>query len=638
MKKGTLHDKHSVNTAKLSRIIMLIICDAVLLNLSEFLALLIRFEFNITELFTKAPYVENILKFAPVYTVLGIGIFFIFKLYTSLWEFASVDELIHVAAACVITVLAGFIIMRLIHLSMPRSFPFINGMLLLIFILSLRFSYRFFRRERKMRRRTDKKRTMLIGAGRAAAIALRDFHGSADSENEIVCIIDDDTKKCGNYLAGVRIVGSRDYIVEAAKKYAVEEIVIAMPSVSHAVRKEIIEICQQTSCKIKVLPGIYQLANGEISIKQIRDVEIEDLLGRDPIHVDLTGIKEYIMGRVVLVTGGGGSIGSELCRQIAGYEPKTLIIFDIYENNAYAIQLELMAKYPELHLETLIGSVRDSARVDSIFETYHPELVFHAAAHKHVPLMEDSPAEAIKNNVFGTLNVAEAAAEFGAKRFLLISTDKAVNPTNVMGASKRMCEMVIQMMNGRSETEYVAVRFGNVLGSNGSVIPLFRRQILAGGPVTVTDRNVIRYFMTIPEAVSLVLQAGAYATGGEIFVLDMGDPVRIDDLARNMIRLSGFEPDVDIKVEYTGLRPGEKLFEEILMDAEGMEKTANNLIYIGHELDVDREKFMAQLAELAEADERDGQAIRDCIERIVPTYYRHGQPPKKAKAPKPAEV
>ena len=620
MKKGTRYDQHSVNTAKLSRIIMLIICDAILLNLSEFLALLIRFEFNITELFTMTPYVESILKFAPIYTVLGIGIFFIFKLYTSLWEFASVDELIHVAAACVITVLAGFILMRLIHLSIPGSFPFINGMLLLIFILSLRFSYRFFRRERKMRRSADKKRTMLIGAGRAAAIALRDFQGSADSENEIVCIIDDDSKKRGSYLAGVRIVGSRDYIVEAAKKYAVEEIVIAMPSVSHAARKEIIEICQHTPCRIKVLPGIYQLANGEISIKQIRDVEIEDLLGRDPVHVDLTGIKEYIMGRVVLVTGGGGSIGSELCRQIAGYEPKTLIIFDIYENNAYAIQIELMAKYPELHLETLIGSVRDSARVDSIFETYHPELVFHAAAHKHVPLMEDSPNEAIKNNVLGTLNVALAADKFGAKRMLLISTDKAVNPTNIMGASKRLCEMIVQTMDHRSETEYVAVRFGNVLGSNGSVIPLFRDQIAKGGPVTVTHKDIIRYFMTIPEAVALVLQAGEYAKGGEIFVLDMGKPVRIDDLARNMIKLSGFEPDVDIPIVYTGLRPGEKLFEELLLSEEGLTKTANDLIYIGHRVEFDEEKFEENIAELRRLCYMNSPDIRKKVKQIVSTY------------------
>lgn len=510
--------------------------------------------------------------------------------------------------------------MRLMHLSIPRSFPFINGMLLLLFILSLRFSYRFFRRERKKRRGADKKRTMLIGAGRAAAIALRDFQGRADSENEIVCIIDDDSKKRGSYLSGVRIVGSRDYIVEAAKKYAVEEIVIAMPSVSHAVRKEIIEICQQTSCKIKVLPGIYQLANGEISIKQIRDVEIEDLLGRDPIHVDLTGIKEYIMGRVVLVTGGGGSIGSELCRQIAGYEPKTLIIFDIYENNAYAIQLELMAKYPELHLETLIGSVRDSARVDSIFETYHPELVFHAAAHKHVPLMEDSPNEAIKNNVLGTLNVALAADKFGAKRMLLISTDKAVNPTNIMGASKRLCEMIVQTMDHRSETEYVAVRFGNVLGSNGSVIPLFRDQIAKGGPVTVTHKDIIRYFMTIPEAVALVLQAGEYAKGGEIFVLDMGKPVRINDLARNMIKLSGFEPDVDIPIVYTGLRPGEKLFEELLLNEEGLTKTANDLIYIGHRVEFDEEKFEENIAELRRLCYMNSPDIRKKVKEIVSTY------------------
>ena len=627
----------NINTQKLLRIACLLLADIVIINLSAVAALLLRFELSPAQA-SEAGFMSSVISYMWLNTLVTVIIFWIFGLYNSLWEFAGVHELVRIALASACSGAAVWFGMLLSGLPVPRSYPFIYILVLFVAASFPRFIYRLLRNQRAASKQVTRRRTMLIGGGAAGAMVIREFQNSSHSENQVICVIDDNPSKRGALLMGVPIVGDREKIESAVQKYGIEEIVLAIPSAQLRDRTELISICQRTGCRLKTLPALYQLANGEVSVKKVRDVDIVDLLGRATVDVDMSDIADYIKGKTVLVTGGGGSIGSELCRQIAKHGVGRLIIFDIYENNAYDIQQELKRRYPTLDLVVLIGSVRDRKRVFNVMDTYRPELVFHAAAHKHVPLMEDSPAEAIKNNVFGTLNVAEAAAEFGAKRFLLISTDKAVNPTNVMGASKRMCEMVIQMMNGRSETEYVAVRFGNVLGSNGSVIPLFRRQILAGGPVTVTDRNVIRYFMTIPEAVSLVLQAGAYATGGEIFVLDMGDPVRIDDLARNMIRLSGFEPDVDIKVEYTGLRPGEKLFEEILMDAEGMEKTANNLIYIGHELDVDREKFMAQLAELAEADERDGQAIRDCIERIVPTYYRHGQPPKKAKAPKPAEV
>ena len=451
-------------------------------------------------------------------------------------------------------------------------------------------------------------------------MVMREFLYSAHSENKVVCIIDDDKSKRGTYLRGVRIVGGTADIPAAVRKYNVEEIVLAIPSASRKQRRRILEICQETGCRLRTLPGLYQIANGEVNIQQIREVDIEDLLGRDTVQVDLNEVAGYIEGKVVLVTGGGGSIGSELCRQAAAQHPKQLIIFDIYENNAYDVQMELQRTHPELDLIVLIGSVRDRQRVMNIFDQYRPDLVCHAAAHKHVPLMEASPFEAIKNNVFGTYNVAQAADQFGTRRFILISTDKAVNPTNVMGASKRICEMIVQMMNERSATEYVAVRFGNVLGSAGSVIPLFRKQIKAGGPVTVTDKNVIRYFMTIPEAVQLIFQAGAYARGGEIFVLDMGDPVRIDDLARNMIRLSGFEPDVDIPIVYTGLRPGEKLYEELLLNGEGMKKTKNDLIYIGHEIDFDKAAFEENLMLLKAMDETDTDALRDKIAEIVPTY------------------
>ena len=452
-------------------------------------------------------------------------------------------------------------------------------------------------------------------------IVLREFQTSENSKNHVVCIVDDDPDKQGRYLRNVKICGTRHDIVELAKEYRVEEIIFAIPAAPTKDRKEILNICQETGCRLKILPGIFQLANGEVSIQKIRDVDVLDLLGRDSVSVDLSQIAEYLQGKTVLVTGGGGSIGSELCRQIAAHEPKKLIIFDIYENNAYEIQQELRRTYPQLELITLIGSVRDTERVESIFDIYRPEIVFHAAAHKHVPLMEDSPNEAIKNNVFGTYHVAKAADKYGVNTFVLISTDKAVNPTNIMGASKRICEMIVQMMANASRTKFVAVRFGNVLGSNGSVIPLFKKQIEEGGPVTVTHPDIIRYFMTIPEAVSLVLQAGAYANRGEIFVLDMGEPVHIDDLARNLIRLSGFEPDVDIEIKYTGLRPGEKLYEEMLMDEEGLRSTENHLIHIGQPLQMDEEKLRRQLVLLEDACNHNSDGIKDLVSEIVATYH-----------------
>ena len=610
-----------VNWIRVGRVALLIIADIAIVNFSAFMALLLRFELSLS-LLEQSGFLNSIAATWLVNTLIAIATFVAFRLYRSLWIYAGVDELIAIAKAVVAAALLQYGWLMITGNAVPRSFPFIYALLLFVLISALRFSYRFLRRERIVFGRRDAKgrRTMLIGAGAAGVMALREFKYSEHSENRVVCIIDDDADKKNKRLMNVPIVGGRDAILRAAEKYRVDDIVFAIPSMTNREKRDVMEICRKTGCRLKTLPALYQLANGDVSIKQIRDLDITDLLGRETVNVELSDITGYIEGKTVLVTGGGGSIGSELCRQIAKSGAKTLIILDIYENNAYDIQLELRHRHPELDLVVLIGSVRDRTRVFNIFEKYRPELVFHAAAHKHVPLMEDSPAEAVKNNVFGTLNVAQAASEFGARRFLLISTDKAVNPTSIMGASKRICEMVIQMMSMRSETEYVAVRFGNVLGSNGSVIPLFRKQILAGGPVTVTDKNVIRYFMTIPEAVSLVLQAGAYAKGGEIFVLDMGEPVRIDDLARNMIRLAGFEPDVDIMVEYTGLRPGEKLFEEILMADEGMQKTPNNLIYIGHDTELNVREFEEKLMYLRSIDERDTELLREHIADMVPTF------------------
>ena len=612
-----------INWTKVGRIVLLVIADIVIVNFSAFMALLLRFELSMS-LLAASGFLETFYEIWAANTIILIACFAAFGLYRSLWEFAGADELIQMAKAVAVATLLQYVWLALTENMVPRSYPFIYVLLLFVFTACVRFSYRFMRREKativRRRRKSERKRTMLIGAGAAGAMALREFKYSEHSNNKVVCIIDDDESKKHTCLMNVPIVGGRDYIFAAAQKFRVEEIVFAIPSLTNYEKRSIMEMCRGTGCRLKTLPAIYQLANGDVSIKQIRDVDITDLLGRETVNVDLSDITGYIEGKTVLVTGGGGSIGSELCRQIAKSGVKTLVIFDIYENNAYDIQQELKRTCPELDLVVLIGSVRDRTRVFNIIEEYRPELIFHAAAHKHVPLMEDSPAEAVKNNVFGTLNVAQAASEYGVQRFLLISTDKAVNPTSIMGASKRICEMIIQMMSTRSKTEYVAVRFGNVLGSNGSVIPLFRKQILEGGPVTVTDKNVIRYFMTIPEAVSLVLQAGAYAKGGEVFVLDMGEAVRIDDLARNMIKFAGFEPDVDIMVEYTGLRPGEKLFEEILMAEEGMRKTPNNLIYIGHETEVNVPEFEEKLMRLHSVDERDTELLREYIADMVPTF------------------
>lgn len=616
--------KHGDLRKRIIRVAFLILMDTLVINLSSILALLLCENLSVQSLLTES-YMNttDFFHYSVLTTAVTILVFVPFKLYNSLWEFAGADEMMHIAVAGGIVTILKFVAnnFRLCG-RYPTSYPLISGMLLIGFVMLTRLAYRGLRAMMHQSGKTKMARTMLIGGGSAGAVALREFQSSTRSVNDVVCIIDDDSSKHGSYLRGVKIIGDRTMIVEAAEKYKIEQIVLAIPAASAKDRRDILSICQRTGCKLKTLPGIYQLANGDVTIQKIRNVDVLDLLGRDSVKVDLTEIAGYLQGKTVLVTGGGGSIGSELCRQIAAYNPKLLIIFDIYENNAYDLQQELRRNQPTLKLEVLIGSVRDTRRVNMIFEKYHPQIVFHAAAHKHVPLMEDSPNEAIKNNVFGTLHTAIAADRYHAERFVLISTDKAVNPTNIMGASKRMCEMIVQLMSTQSATRFVAVRFGNVLGSNGSVIPLFKKQIEAGGPVTVTHKDIIRYFMTIPEAAALVLQAGAFANQGEIFVLDMGEPVRIDDLARNMIRLSGFEPDVDIAIQYTGLRPGEKLYEEMLMCEEGLRTTANKLIHIGKPLDMDEVKFREQLAKLEEACNNNSQEIFDLVAQAVPTYKR----------------
>lgn len=605
----------------LMRQIFLVISDIVIFLLSSFFSLWLRFEFDYAQM-QETAFLGNIIKMLPVTVLIMLASYFAFGLYRSLWQFASEREMIHTIFACMMASSAQSTLQFAFGYPVPRSFVFINFLVLTASTLCLRFSFRVARsiRNNKGINGDRKTNTMIIGAGEAGATILRELQRSSKSNNKVVCIVDDDPLKKGQYMYGVPIVGSTEDILGLAVKYRIEDIIFAIPSVSTKKRREILSECQQTGCTLKTLPGIYQLVNGEVDVMKIRKVEIEDLLARDSIKTNINEIVDYVNDRVVLVTGGGGSIGSELCRQIATHGPKKLIIFDIYENNAYAIEQELKRKHPHLDLVVLIGSVRDAKRVDAVFEQYQPNIVFHAAAHKHVPLMETSPCESIKNNVFGTYNVAEAADKHCADTFILISTDKAVNPTNIMGASKRLCEMVICNFAKRSETKFACVRFGNVLGSNGSVIPLFKKQIEQGGPVTVTHKDIIRYFMTIPEAVSLVLQAGAYANDGEIFVLDMGEPVKIDDLARNMIRLSGFEPEVDIAIEYTGLRPGEKLYEELLMAEEGLGKTANDLIFIGKLEDIDSLWFEDMLVRLKSACEANSTSIRSIVQELVPTY------------------
>lgn len=611
------------NVKLLYRRTCLIIYDIISVIGASYLALLMRYNFNISEI--PDYFIDSVNRFLIFNILITLFILYLFRMYHSLWAFAGETELQNLVISCSISAVCYSIGIQFFKtqgkLAVPGSYYFLYAFLLISFIFVSRFSYRFFRSlKHKQQNKNNGISVMVIGAGEAANVIIKEIVNSNFSTMVIRCIIDDDSGKWGRFIQGIKVVGGRDKIIECADIFGIDEIIVAMPSISRKQMSEILDICKETNCKLRSLPGMYQLVNGEVSISKLRDVEVEDLLGREPIEVDLDSILGYVQGKKVLVTGGGGSIGSELCRQIASHKPAQLIIVDIYENSAYDIQQELQTDYPDLNLAVLIASVRNTNRMNWIFENYRPDIVYHAAAHKHVPLMENSPNEAVKNNVFGTWKTAQAAAMNGTKRFVMISTDKAVNPTNIMGASKRICEMIIQTFNKHYDTEFVAVRFGNVLGSNGSVIPLFKKQIMAGGPVTVTHPDIIRYFMTIPEAVSLVLQAGAYAKGGEIFVLDMGKPVKILDLAKNLIRLSGYRVDEDIKIEFTGLRPGEKLYEELLMAEEGLTETANKLIHVGKPIEIDEMKFFVQLKELKEASKNESADIRAMIKEIVPTY------------------
>ena len=626
---------------------ILMVYDFMTICFSYLLALLVRFDFKFSSIEPK--YLLGCYKSVLFYALFCVVLFWFLKLYKSIWRFASYSELLRVILATAISGLIYPLIMNLFVGGMPASYYVIGVVCQFCFTLGVRFSYRFIL---LLRSRTSKKQSetnvMLIGAGSAGQMIQRDIVGAKEINEKVACFIDDNPNKWGRYIDNVPVYGGRDTIMEAVKKFDIKKIYVAIPSAKPQDKRDILRVCDETNCEIMNLPGMYQLYTGDVTVNKMKPVQIEDLLGRDPIRPDMSEVFDYVKDKVVLITG-VGSIGSELARQIASHKPKQLILFDIYENNAYDIQLELKKKYPELKLETLIGSVRDSRRIFQVFDKYRPDIVYHAAAHKHVPLMEDSPCESIKNNAIGTYKTAYAAMAHGCKKFVLISTDKAVNPTNIMGASKRLCEMVIQAFahkinEGKADeipqlfthkiedehiinnlknakTEFVAVRFGNVLGSNGSVIPLFKKQIEAGGPVTVTHPDIIRYFMTIPEAVSLVLLAGTYAKGGEIFVLDMGEPVKIDTLARNLIRLSGYTPDVDIKISYSGLRPGEKLFEEKLMAEEGLKKTKNDLIHIGCPIPFDTNLFLSQLEELLEAAYKNKDDMKERVEKVVTTYH-----------------
>lgn len=605
----------------LVRRFFLFLTDTFLLNACVYLSLIMRFDVGIVSIEPQyiSNYVENVLP----YTIMSLLIFWLFRLYHSLWQYASIAEVYRIAEACIIVELVHFLSNKIMGNMLPRSCYFNAAIYLIIAICVSRFMYRMIRTVlNKYRNIKTSNNVMIIGAGEATNVIMREIQNSSYLANSnIACIIDDDRRKVGKYIRGVKVIGTRDKIKEAAKLYDIDEIIFAIPSASNEVKRDILNICKETDCTLKILPGVYQMVDGEINVNSIRNVDVLDLLGRDPIEVDIESIMGYVKDKVIMVTGGGGSIGSELCRQLVSHKPKQLIIFDIYENNAYDIQQELKINYPDANVVTLIGSIRNVSRLESVFAQYKPDIVYHAAAHKHVPLMEVSPDEAVKNNVVGTWNVARMADKYGVKKFVMISTDKAVNPTNVMGATKRICEMIVQTYNEISKTDFVAVRFGNVLGSNGSVIPLFKRQIEAGGPVTVTDPNIIRYFMTIPEAVSLVLQAGAYAKGGEIFILDMGEPVKIDDLAKNLIRLSGYTLGVNMEIKYTGLRPGEKLYEELLMKEEGLQETDNKLIHIGKPIEFDKENFFDNLEKLKEEAYSETGNIRESLKKVVDTYH-----------------
>ena len=605
----------------LVRRFFLFLTDTFLLNACVYLSLIMRFDVGIVSIEPQyiSNYVENVLP----YTIMSLLIFWLFRLYHSLWQYASIAEVYRIAEACITVEVVHFLSNKIMGNMLPRSCYFNAAIYLIIAICASRFMYRMIRTVlNKYRNIKTSNNVMIIGAGEATNVIMREIQNSSYLANSnIACIIDDDRRKVGKYIRGVKVIGTRDKIKEAAKLYDIDEMIFAIPSASNEVKRDILNICKETDCTLKILPGVYQMVDGEINVNSIRNVDVLDLLGRDPIEVDIESIMGYVKDKVIMVTGGGGSIGSELCRQLVSHKPKQLIIFDIYENNAYDIQQELKINYPDANVVTLIGSIRNVSRLESVFAQYKPDIVYHAAAHKHVPLMEVSPDEAVKNNVVGTWNVARMADKYGVKKFVMISTDKAVNPTNVMGATKRICEMIVQTYNEISKTDFVAVRFGNVLGSNGSVIPLFKRQIEAGGPVTVTDPNIIRYFMTIPEAVSLVLQAGAYAKGGEIFILDMGEPVKIDDLAKNLIRLSGYTLGVNMEIKYTGLRPGEKLYEELLMKEEGLQETDNKLIHIGKPIEFDKENFFDNLEKLKEEAYSETGNIRESLKKVVDTYH-----------------
>ncbi|MCB2293985.1 polysaccharide biosynthesis protein [Clostridium algoriphilum] len=601
---------------------ILILSDVVLVNLAYMLAFYFRYNYRDFEF-----YFDSYKSIALIVTVIYIACFFIFKIYGSLWRYASIDEFMLVIGSCLTANIITIISTRLIGHNFAYGASVVACAFTIIFIGGFRMSYRVYGRFESIMswnaNKGNKKRVMIVGAGQAAAMVIKEMKSSDQSKYRPVAVIDDQDRKQGNSIMGVKVLGSRKDILTIAKEKDVEIILLAIPTIDDENKKQILEICKKTDCRIEIIPGMYEIMDGKVSLNQIRKVDIEDLLGRKAVTLDMEGIAGYITGKVILVTGGGGSIGSELCRQILKFDPKQLIIFDIYENNAYDLQIELKYKYPKLDLKVLIGSVKDVQRLEGIFETYKPNVIFHAAAHKHVPLMEESPMEAIKNNVFGTYNVASCAHKYNADRFVMISTDKAVNPTNVMGATKRMCEMIIQSMNSISKTQFVAVRFGNVLGSNGSVIPLFNKQIAHGGPVTLTNKYITRFFMTIPEAAQLVLQAGAYAKGGEIFVLDMGKPVKIYDLAWDLIKLSGFVPNEDIKINIIGLRPGEKLYEELLMSEEGLTNTKHEKIFIGRPTFTDLDEIKERLKQLTEIIKKDDVGLLiEKIKEIVPTYNR----------------
>ncbi len=608
------------NMQLLVRRVFLLITDILFVNGAVFLSLIMRFDIAISEIPTE--YMDAFIVGVIPHTVITLMILWMFGMYHSLWQYASITEVYKIVQASVVAEVVHFCFTFSLGWKLPRSCYFLTAVFMIMALGVSRFMYRMVRSTlNKHRHIKDQYKVMIIGAGDTTDVILREIQDARYLENaRVVCIIDDDTRKIGKYIRGVKVVGDRSRIKEFAGYYEVDEIIIAIPMTSNTEKKEIINLCKDAECRLKIVPAVHQMMDGEFSVNDIRNVDVEDLLGREPIKVNLDSIMGYVKGKTIMVTGGGGSIGSELCRQLVAHKPKKLIIFDIYENSAYEIEQELKLKDSEAEVITLIGSVRNMSRLEAIFSEYKPDIVYHAAAHKHVPLMEISPNEAVKNNVIGTWNVARMADKYGCGKFVLISTDKAVNPVNMMGATKRICEMIIQTYNESSKTEFVAVRFGNVLGSNGSVIPLFKKQLEAGGPITVTHPDVIRYFMTIPEAVSLVLEAGAYAKGGEIFILDMGQPVKIDDLAKNLIRLAGYTLGVDMEIKYTGLRPGEKLYEELLMDEEGVQDTENKLIHIGKPIEFDKDSFFDNLEELNKMANSEAEDIREYIKKIVNNY------------------